>query len=150
MRLFKERNPDFDLDDLKIQETIDDLKKQYDLVEALYENINILEKLGYNLETIDRQVVCKGAGGRIDILTKEKETRDLVLIQLKNSGASKATFNQISEYMGWALDRLSTGEKVKGLVISNGHDDEFKSAIDGDSNIEYINLSDVLGELVLN
>ncbi len=150
MRLFKERNPDFDLDDLKIQETIDDLKKQYDLVEALYENINILEKLGYNLETIDRQVVCKGDGGRIDILTKEKETGDFVLIQLKNSRSSKATFNQISKYMAWTNDNLSNGEKVKGIVISNSYDDEFKSAVDGDANIEYIDLSDVLGELVLN
>jgi tetratricopeptide (TPR) repeat protein len=150
MRLFKERNPEFDLDNLKITETIEAYKKQYDLVEALYDNIHALEKLGYNLDVIDRQVICKGVGGRIDILTKDKENGDFVIIQLKNSQASKSTFNQILECMGWARDRLSTGEKVKGIIISKGFDDEFKLALDNVDDIEHIELSAVLEELVLN
>jgi tetratricopeptide (TPR) repeat protein len=148
IRLLKDRNPDFEIENLKINKIIEDLKAEYGLVEALYDNIDALEKFGFNLDNIDRQVICKGPGGRIDILAYDK-TGDFVVIELKNDSANKSTYIQISEYVDWAVDRLANKESVKGLVISRGYDDEFKAAMDDSPNILHVELIDVLTELGL-
>ncbi len=147
IQLLKDRNPGFEIEDLKIKEIIDDYTTELELEAALYENIGALNKFGFDLELIGRQVICKGTGGRIDILTKDKKTDEYLIIELKIVRASRNTFGQISEYMGWAIERLSNGKPVKGLVISKGYDNKFKSALNTNPNIQYLELTQVLGEL---
>jgi hypothetical protein len=106
------------------------------LEEALVQNLSLLKKFGYDLELyIDpdtgrtgRQFVCKGNGGRIDLLCYDRREKRYVVIELKNVKASQNTIGQICNYMGWVQDRIAGQVPVIGLVISRGCDAKFESA----------------------
>ncbi|BDZ68757.1 endonuclease NucS domain-containing protein [Methanobacterium ferruginis] len=115
--------------------------------EELSKNLDVLKKFGFDLKFLGRQVRCIGQGGRIDILCEDKKDGSLVIIELKIVKATRNTFGQISNYVGWAIKRKANGKNVKGLVISKGYDNEFDSAQFTNKDINQIELAEVLDEL---
>ncbi|OPY50739.1 MAG: lipoprotein NlpI [Methanosaeta sp. PtaU1.Bin112] len=122
-----------------------------ELEDALVSNLGILKNFGYNLELYDdlitnqsgRQFICKGNGGRIDLLCYDQTKKRYVVIELKNVRASQNTFGQISNYMGWVQDRIAKSVPVKGLVISRGYDTRFESALKTTDKIGHINVEEL-------
>lgn len=56
--------------------------------------------------------------GTIDILAREVDTNDYVVIELKKGRESDKVVGQILRYMGWVKENLASGkELVKGLII---------------------------------
>lgn len=147
--LLKEKNPEYKdflkgFKPKKVKEIADSEKWVED---KLFENLNVLKKFGYNLDFIGRQVRCIGQGGRIDLLCEDKEDGSLVIIELKIVKATRNTFGQISNYVGWAIKRKAKGRNVKGIVISKGFDSAFDMALLTNNDINHIELADVLDEL---
>ena len=108
-----------------------------ELEHALVNDLALLKTFGYDLELcvspIDgasgRQLICKGNGGRIDLLCYDRKKKRYVVIELKNVRAGQNTFGQISNYIGWVQDRIAKGKAVIGLVISRGFDTKFESSM---------------------
>lgn len=121
------------------------------LEEALVNNLEILRKFGYDLELYfdpesklsGRQYVCKGNGGRIDLLCCDRTQNRYVVIELKNVRAGLNTFGQISNYMGWVQERMAKNNLVDGLVISRGFDTKFESALKITERIKQKNVEDL-------
>lgn len=107
------------------------------LEEELVNNLGLLKPFGYNLElavspidgSLGRQLICKGNGGRIDLLCYDRKKKRYVVIELKNVRASQNTFGQICNYIGWVQERIAEAEPVIGLVISRGYDAKFQSSV---------------------
>ncbi len=122
-----------------------------ELEDALVANLGILKRFGYNLELYDdpisnqtgRQFICKGNGGRIDLLCYDRTQKRYVVIELKNVRAGQNTFGQISNYMGWVQERIAKSVPVKGLVISRGYDTRFESALKITDRISHINVEEL-------
>lgn len=56
--------------------------------------------------------------GRIDILAKEKKTKDFVIIELKKGRESDVVVGQILRYIGWANEHLcNNNENTKGIIV---------------------------------
>lgn len=148
-KLLTEKNPQYEnfLKGFKPKE-IQEIDFSEKLVEEkLSKNLHVLKKFGYNLKFLGRQVRCIGQGGRIDLFCQDKNDGSLVIIELKIVKATRNTFGQISNYIGWAIKRNAKGRKVKGIVISKGYDNEFDSALLTNNDINHIELADVLDKL---
>jgi hypothetical protein len=65
--------------------------------------------------------------GPIDILAKDKQTGNYVVIELKKNQTSDDTVGQIARYMGWVQERLN-GKDVKGIIISGANDKKLEYA----------------------
>jgi len=106
------------------------------LEDALVNNLGLLKARGHDLElyvdpmtgTRGRQLVCRGNGGRIDLLCIDRQRGRYVVIELKNVRAGQNTFGQVCNYMGWVQANIAADRPVIGLVISRGCDDKFLSA----------------------
>lgn len=122
-----------------------------ELEERLFHDLARLKPFGYDLEiyvsktdgTIGRQFVCKGNGGRIDLLCYDRKKKHFVVIELKNVCANQNTFGQICNYVGWVKQRIAKREKVIGLVISRGGDVRFQDAAKITDKIFQINLEEL-------
>ena len=115
---------------------VDSIDREQELEESLFQDLNILKPFGYDLEiyvdlhgVVGRQYVCKGNGGRIDLLCYDHKRKQYVVIELKNVRAGQNTFGQACNYMGWVQDRIAKGTPVIGLVISRGYDTKFESSL---------------------
>lgn len=124
-------------------EIIDELK----IEKELSENFHIMEDFGYELEFDSRQKPCIGDGGFIDILSKDKNTNEYIVIELKVVRADRCTFGQISSYIGWVIENLAKGDSVNGIVISRGYDNKFSSALKTNPNIDHIELTEIMPKL---
>ena len=77
--------------------------------EDLIANLGKLRPFGYDLKLYadpddgrsGRQLICKGNGGRIDLLCYDSRNKRYVVIELKNVRAGQNTFAQISHYISW-------------------------------------------------
>ncbi|MGH9928496.1 MAG: PDDEXK nuclease domain-containing protein [Pyrinomonadaceae bacterium] len=122
-----------------------------ELEETLIHDLGRLKKVGYDLElsvsSIDgasgRQLVCKGNGGRIDLLCYDRKKKQYVVIELKNVRASQNTFGQICNYVTWVQERIAEGEPVIGLVISRGYDVRFQSSMKITDKIFHLDLEQI-------
>lgn len=122
-----------------------------ELEEILFNNLSLLKPFGYDLEiyfskidgTIGRQFVCKGNGGRIDLLCYDRKKKRYVVIELKNVYAGQDTFGQICNYVGWVQERIAKREKVVGLVVSRGVDVRFQSSMKITDKIFHIGLEEL-------
>lgn len=107
------------------------------LEEALIQDLGLLKPFGYDLKlyldsttgATGQQFVCKGIGGRIDLLCYDAKARRYIVIELKNVRAGQNTFGQICTYIGWVQDRIAGSKPVVGLVISRGFDAKFESSL---------------------
>lgn len=146
LKVKNSRYEDF-LNIFKPQKVIANIKSEKEVEDKLVENLNILKKFGYDLKLEGRQVICKGQGGYIDLLCKDNSNGDYVVIELKIVPANRNVFGQIADYMGWVMKRLANNNPVKGIVISDGYDNSFDSALRTNRDINHIGLTKVLSEL---
>ena len=73
--------------------------------------------------------------GPIDILAKDKESGDYVVIELKRNQTSDDTVGQVTRYMGWIQDKLGD-EGVKGIIVAGSYDEKLYYAQKMLKNIE--------------
>jgi RecB family endonuclease NucS len=65
-----------------------------------------------------RQLAIPGIG-RIDLLTEDIETNDLIVIELKRDQSDDEVIGQTSRYMTWVRENLAQGDqKVRGIVCA--------------------------------
>jgi hypothetical protein len=118
------------------------IQSEEDLEERIVGDPSVLRKFGYDLElwnddetgAAGRQYICKGFGGRIDLLCVRKEShgggvskkKRFVVIEIKNVRAGATTLTQIFGYMNWVVREKAHGQPVEGLVISRGYDTRFR------------------------
>lgn len=77
--------------------------------------------------------------GKIDILTREKETNDWVVIELKKGRDSDKVVGQILRYIGWVKEnKVINNEKVKGIIIAGESDERIKYALKSVPNVEFL------------
>lgn len=69
----------------------------------------------------------KTAIGPIDILAKNKNTGNYVVIELKRNQTSDDTAGQVLRYMGWVAENLNNS-KVEGLIIAGKYDEKLRYA----------------------
>jgi hypothetical protein len=110
------------------------------LEDFLIENWERTE-LGLKYELIEEDGVIvsqqyKTDIGLIDILAKEKNTGDYVVIELKKNQTSDHTVGQISRYMGWVSDKLGKDHNIKGIIIAAKYDERLYYALKVVKNVE--------------
>lgn len=97
-----------------------DLGKRYELIEEDGEPIS----QQYRTEV-----------GTIDLLVRDKKSKDYVVIELKKGQSSDQTAGQLARYMGWVRRNLAKGKTtVQGLVIANDIDDKLRYALSENQN----------------
>lgn len=111
-----------------------------DLENHLVENLESLRPYGYDLQLIGRQVVCKGHGGRIDLLCLDQKVDRYVVIELKNVRAGQNTFGQVMTYVGWVNEHHPKRKPALGLVIARGVDNRYLSAASTTPNVKHLTL----------
>ncbi len=99
-----------------------------DLQTALCLQINNLfpqyQIYGSNSEGIEYTINNR----RIDVLLEHKETKDLLVIELKSGEADYRVFGQISMYIG-LLQVKFPNKNIKGIIIAGSIQDSLKQAI---------------------
>jgi hypothetical protein len=77
------------------------------------------------------------AVGRIDLLAKDKDTDDFIVIELKKGKSNDVVVGQILRYMGWVNDNLAnTDQMVRGIVIAKESDEKMQYALKMVQNID--------------
>ncbi len=67
--------------------------------------------------------------GIIDILVRDKKTKQLVVIELKKNQSSDDTVGQLARYMGWLEEHKTNGSPTKGIIIAARYDDRLRYAL---------------------
>lgn len=68
--------------------------------------------------------------GRIDLLARDRDNADWVVIELKRGRSSDVVVGQLLRYMGWVQENLACdGESVRGIVIAGDVDDRMRYAL---------------------
>ncbi|MBZ5614670.1 MAG: PDDEXK nuclease domain-containing protein [Acidobacteriia bacterium] len=91
-----------------------ELGKRYDLIEEKGELIS----QQYKTEI-----------GIIDILAQVKNSKQLVVIELKKNQTSDDTVGQLARYMGWLEEHKTNGEPTKGIIIAARYDNRLHYAL---------------------
>jgi Holliday junction resolvase-like predicted endonuclease len=74
--------------------------------------------------------------GSIDLLVRDKETKQFVVIELKKGQTSDDTVGQITRYMGWVKRNRASGQEVKGIIIARANDLRLQYALEMVRNVE--------------
>lgn len=74
--------------------------------------------------------------GNIDLLVREKNTGDYLVVELKRGQTSDQTIGQIARYMGWVKHWLAGDKNVKGLIIAAAHDKRMEYSLKVVNDIE--------------
>lgn len=74
--------------------------------------------------------------GNIDLLVRDKENRQFVVIELKKGQTSDATVGQVARYMGWVRKNRADGQEVKGIIIARSNDLKLQYALEEVRNVE--------------
>jgi len=127
------------------------IQREEELQDILAKNLGILKKFGWELELYfdpetklsGREFVCRGNGGRIDLLCYDKKHKLYLVIELKNVKAGQNTFGQIANYVGWVQTRIAGNRRAEGLVISRGYDVRFESALKVTDKISHLDIEDL-------
>ncbi len=127
----------------EIKEASAKILREEELEDRLVKDIGMLRRFGFDLEVRERQLVCTGHGGRIDLLCYDRKKKRYLVIELKNVRAGQNTFAQIATYLGWVQQRLSNGKPTDGLVIARGFDNRFLSAAETNERISHLDLQEL-------
>ena len=89
------------------------------------------------LEYLGRQIPC-GTLGRIDILARDRNTGDFVVIELKRDQTDDEVIGQLSRYMGWVIEHRATqaGVGVRGIVVVHELTPRLRAAALAHKNLE--------------
>jgi len=101
-----------------------DLGKKYNLI---YSDENELLSQQYKTDI-----------GKIDLLVKEKNSNNYVVIELKRNQTSDDTVGQILRYMGWVKEKLAKNDSVKGVIIGYSNDEKLNYALKLISDISFL------------
>jgi hypothetical protein len=74
--------------------------------------------------------------GSIDLLVKDKQTKQFVVIELKKGQTSDDTVGQITRYMGWVKRNRANGQEVRGIIIAKANDLRLQYALEMVRNVE--------------
>lgn len=75
--------------------------------------------------------------GPIDLLVKDRNSGEYVVIELKRGQTSDDTVGQLTRYMGWVKKYKSGGKEVKGIVIAGSYDKRLVYALSMVPNTEF-------------
>lgn len=111
---------------------------RYNFLEEKYLQQFLLENFNNFFKDLQKYYVddsCSevplGNAGRCDILAKNRETGDLVVIELKREVASSRAVGQILSYITGAQKEIAKdGQDVKAILVAKDFDDSFLSAIE--------------------
>lgn len=86
----------------------------------------------YELIREDGEVVSQqykaDAIGRIDILARDRKSKDYVVIELKKAQTTDDTVGQVTRYMGW-IKEDKKNPNVQGIIIAAEHDKKLAYAL---------------------
>ena len=118
--------------DIELKDESSDISKglfymEHQLEDFIIDNWNETQ-FGKKYNLIEEDGVLKSQQfrtdiGPIDILAKDKETDDYVVIELKRNQTSDDTVGQISRYMGWVQENLHN-DTVKGVIVCGKYDEK--------------------------
>jgi hypothetical protein len=75
----------------------------------------------------------------IDFLCTDKDTGDLVVVELKRGKSSDSTVGQVLRYISWVKENIATaGQKVRGIIIAKEVDDPLRYAVKGLEMVEVL------------
>jgi hypothetical protein len=97
---------------------------------------------GSELELVGRQYQTSVT--KIDLLTKDKKTKDYFVVELKKGRSADIVYGQCSRYMGWVRKNLAEpeGVKVHGAIVAKTIDNKLKAARDAhDTKVALIEFS---------
>jgi len=93
---------------------------------------NILEEDG---DLVGQQYITPV--GRMDILCKSKDEKEILVLELKKGRSSDAVVGQTLRYIGWLEENMAhNGEKIKGLIILGENDDRLKYSLKTVPNVD--------------
>jgi hypothetical protein len=84
------------------------------------------QPLGVQLDLIGRQYAT--TVGPIDLLCRNRETGQYVIVELKKGRGADKVFGQISRYMGWVKANLAGGNEVAGVIVARSFDEKIRAA----------------------
>jgi hypothetical protein len=67
--------------------------------------------------------------GNIDLLVRDKKTKQYVVIELKRGQTSDRTVGQLARYMSWIKEKLASNNDVKGIIITSTKDENLDYAL---------------------
>jgi restriction system protein len=71
-----------------------------------------------------------GTNWSIDFLAVDRDSSDLVVIELKRGKSSDSVVGQLLRYMAWVRENVASGEQgVRGMVIAKEVDDALSYAV---------------------
>lgn len=82
------------------------------------------------LEFLERQLEC-GTLGRLDILGRNRTSREYVVIELKRDQGDDEVVGQVSRYMGWIKQYRADheGVGVRGVIVAHEATERLRSAV---------------------
>lgn len=141
-----ENSDNIDMEDPEIENNFDTTSQMFtiemyleDFLIGNWENTDLGKK--YDLIFEDNELLSQQYRteiGIIDLLVKEKESGNYVVIELKRNQTSDVTIGQIMRYIGWVKLNLSQGKPVKGIIIGYSNDEKLNYAISCVENIEVL------------
>ena len=133
-------------DEEKKLESYEDFGLESHLEDFLVENWEKLE-LGkkYSILEEDGDIVGQQYSipiGIIDILTKSKNDKEWLVIELKKGKSSDRVVGQILRYIGWVKENMAKQhEKVEGLIVIREKDEKLDYALKTINNIKVMRYS---------
>ena len=76
-----------------------------------------LREAGYNFRILESELTLKDGSGRLDLLCRDWDVNNLVVVELKVVPATVKTYEQITKYMDSIKKTRNSGKPVNGLVI---------------------------------
>lgn len=127
----------------ELREFRDMILTEKSIEDYLEQNLDYIGKAtGMNLELIDRQYST--TVGPIDLLCRDKKSRDYLVVELKKGRSADRVYGQCSRYMGWVRKNLGDPEGVKthGAIIARQIDKKLMAARDAhDTKVTLIEFS---------
>jgi restriction system protein len=127
-------------------ESLESFGLESQLEEFIVENWNRLS-LGKNYEIVKEDGEIIGQQyvtpvGRIDILAKNKNGKEWLVIELKKGKSSDHIIGQTLRYIAWIKENeAGADENVKGLIITKDQDEKLKYSLKATSDIESMTYS---------
>jgi len=151
IELINRRNPGFqtDLGRLVGTRVSPDIVSERDLEDALAGGgLGVLEP---GLELIGRQHRCPPQLWSIDLLCRDRNSGDYVVVELKVVKAREGVLAQTARYMGWVGRNFGVSrEKVRGIIVARGFDQGFDHALESRDDVRLIELEQVVTDLGLD